>query len=199
MAGTALAKWDHDTGNHGATPPGTLRPEISLRQSGNDGRADLHQSATAADRYDHTVTKPAPDRDYGQAKHGPPVSLKADIALRMQNGDSREGSTAMSKQATVSERGAPDNSYGREHRPPPVALKQEIQQKMQHGDNREGGNASRSPAARPSDSAARHGDGKQDKGLARPLSGEEKLAICKHTGVCLPILMATDNSDDKSE
>lgn len=196
LAGSAQAKWgDNEHASHGSAPPGVIRSEFSLRGA-SDGRADLHQDrAGHADRYATTVSKPLPDRDYGQMKHGAPVPLKSQIALRMQNGDSREGSAAKQKVAEAASRATPDNSFGRAKPAAPVPMKMEIAIRMQHGDNREGG-SNKQIAQRPGDASSRSAE---HKGLAKPLSFDQKVALCRQTGVCLPLLMSTDNSDDKSE
>jgi hypothetical protein len=198
LAGNAMAKWGHEGHDRGGSPPpGTFRPEITLRGA-SDGRADLHSDrASASDRYAQPAAKPLPDRDYGQMKHGSPVPMKTEIALRKQGGDNREGAASQGKQAVAEQRNAPDNRFGRAHKPPPVSLKTEITLRMQHGDNREGG-ASKSAVAKPAGSSDAQKRGERT-GLAKPLSYDQKVTLCRQTGVCLPLLLSTDNSDDKSE
>jgi hypothetical protein len=201
LAGSAMARpWDRDN----AAPPHTIRSEVSVRMAA-DGRADLQVDHSARqDPYDRTVSKPQADRNYGQERHAAPIPLKADIAIRMQHGDNRDGGSAMAKQATAQQQsGAVDNSYGRAKPQAPVPLKADITIRMQHGDDREGGD-SRGAAARPSDRNERtsklwHTREDREHGMKTPLSREQKDVVCKHTGICLPTLVGSDDSDDKSE
>jgi hypothetical protein len=189
LAGSALAKpWD----DHASPPPGTLRPEVQMKLAA-DGRADLqvdHSSRPAP--YAQNAAKPAPDRSYGQMSHGAPVQLKAEIALKMQR-DDREGSgAAAAKRPDVGQTAHVDNSFGRAKPAPAIPLKMDIQMKMQKGDNRESSD-SRSALSKPADR-----DSQKAGGLKKPMSRESKLALCKQTGVCIPMLSASDDSDDKT-
>jgi hypothetical protein len=186
VASSAFAKpWD-------SPPPGTFKPEISMKIA-NDGRADRGTDRVShSDPYAITAAKPAPDRDYGQARHGAPVQLKADIQLKMQHGDNREGGSALSKTAEAQQqRAANKNPYAMPHAAA-IPLKTEITMKMHKGDDREDGGAK--PAAQ---KAADRGSAVQDK-LRKPMSREEKLSLCKHTGVCIPLIQGSDDSDDKT-
>ncbi len=186
VAGSAFAKpWD-------SPPPGTFKPEISMKMA-NDGRADRGvDRASHSDPYNVTVSKPSADRDYGQQRHAPPVQLKAEVTLKMQHGDNREGGSALAKTGEASQqRAAAKNPYAMPHQVA-IPLKTEITMKMHKGDNREdGGSVSARKAA------ADRGSAVQDK-LRKPMSRDEKLSLCKHTGVCIPMLQGSDDADDKT-
>ncbi|HZS40578.1 MAG TPA: hypothetical protein VFF06_27285 [Polyangia bacterium] len=166
-----------------------------------DGRADRQMDRSYHyDPYSVTVQKPNADRNYGQATHGAPVQLKAEVALRMQKGDNREGSSAASKRADVSQQSSrTDNKLGRKDAPAPIPLKSQITMRMHNGDNREGGVEHKIGAA---NNAARDRSGaataEKKDGLKTPMSREDKLALCKQTGVCIPMLQSSDDSDDKT-
>ncbi len=202
LAGSALARpWDRDN----PPPPNTVRPEISLRVA-NDGRADQQLDRSGhQDPYARTDSKPAPDRSYGQERHGAPIPLKADIQMKMQHGDNREGGSALSKSAqSMNTSNANDSLYGRKAPAAPIPLKSQIALRMQNGDNRDGG-SSKGAAERPADQSGKGAhkawQTKNDRehGMKQPLSRDQKDAVCKHTGICLPTLTGSDNSDDKSE
>lgn len=163
-----------------------------------DGRADRQVDASSrADRYSVTVTKPNADRNYGQMTHGAPVQLKAEIALRMQKGDNREASSGAAKRVdTAAQSNRVDNSFGRAKPQAPIPLKMEITMKMHKGDNREGGDSKKAPASRQADRSGSNHDAKD--GLKTPLSREDKMALCKQTGVCIPMLQSSDDSEDKT-
>ncbi len=186
LAGSAFAKpWD-------SPPPGTFKPEVQMKMA-NDGRADRGADrASHSDPYAITAAKPAPDRDYGQARHAAPVQLKAEVTIKMQHGDNREGGSTMSKSAEqAQQRAANKNPYAMPHAVA-IPLKSEITMKMHKGDDREDG-GSHAAASK----AADRGSAVQDK-LRKPMSREEKLSLCKHTGVCIPMIQGSDDSDDKT-
>lgn len=199
LAGSALAKpWDRE---NASPPPGAFRSEIQLRGS-VDGRADLHADrASRPDPYSMETAKPAPDRDVGQAKAPPPVQFKAEITMRMQHGDNREGGSASQVSSTAAQRPTVDNSFGRQAKPAPIPLKSEVALRLQGEGNRDDGSASKRDAAdkRDRNSKEQHLTVKHVGSNANaPLSPDEKTALCKHTGVCVPVYLESDDVSDKT-
>jgi hypothetical protein len=171
-------------------PPGTLRTEVQMRIQA-DGRADRqieHAARPSADAYQSTARdqKPTFDR-LGRESHFV-APLKASIALKIQNGDNREGSSAARQAAATPQAAQSKDNLRPSHFAPP--LKTQIALKIQNGDNRD--TASGKGASRPADRSAK------DEHKA-PLSKSQKEALCRQTGVCIPYLQGSDDADDKVE
>jgi len=181
----------------GDVPTGTFKPDVSMRMSAStDGRGDrgdvaAHPLTQGRDAYD-LAHNPTHERTYdaqGRQSHFQ-APIKAEVAIKMQKGDNRESS---SKSAAAASSAATEKNdrMGREQSAPPVQLKTQIVLRMQNGDSRESSGA-KGAAARPADRSTAAASPK-------PLSRTQRDALCKQTGVCLPMPAGSDDVEDKTE
>lgn len=179
----------------GDLPPGALKADVNVRMSSfTDGRGDrgdapAHALTGGRDAYDRSQPSHERAHDaYGRESHFQ-APIKAEVAIKMQKGDNREGSSKTAAAAsTPAAQSATNDRMGREQKAPPVQLKTQIVLRMQNGDSRES-SAAKSAAARPADKEA----------SAKPLSRTQRDALCKQTGVCLPMPAGSDDVEDKTE
>ncbi len=165
-------------------PP--FKSEYRMRMN-QDGRADLRDAISnrrdAYDRNASTHKETGSERIHREVT--PPVPLKADIALRLQHGDNREGN---SKNAAA--RPQVSENQGQIKHMPPVPFKADIALRMQHGDNREGDSKTSTGSAQKKDTASKGA-------FYHVLSMDQKEALCRQTGVCLPQKFNTGEADEK--
>jgi hypothetical protein len=168
-----------------------FKGEYKVRLS-SDGRAEQREDISSRrDAYDRAPSRAGSTGSERIARDiTPPVPLKADIALRMQHGDNRDGAD---KQHSGVSRQAQNNqpeTY-KERQKPPIPLKMDIAIKLQHGDNREGADKNTS-------SGLAQKTNTTSKGVFyHVLSMDQKEALCRQTGVCLPQKFNTGDSDEK--
>jgi hypothetical protein len=177
-------------------PPGSFRPDFSVRMStfsdgrGDRGDAPAHALTGGRDTYDR-AQNPSHERTWdalGRESHVQ-APIKADVALKMQHGDNRDGGASQAAAARSSTSQQKDDRMGRQAQQPPVQLKPQVQLRLQNGDSRESSAAKAAPAARTTDAQQQ----------AKPLSRAQKELLCKQTGVCMPAAAGSDDVEDKTE
>jgi hypothetical protein len=155
---------------------------------GDRGDAPAHALTQGRDAYDlaRNTSHEKPFDALGRETHFQ-APIKADVAIKLQNGDNREGSskTAAAQSSVAAQK---NDRMGREMHAPPVPMKTQIMLRMQNGDSRES-SGGKSAAAKPADKEA----------SAKPLSRTQRDALCKQTGVCLPMPAGSDDVEDKTE
>lgn len=178
-----------------AKPDVPYKAEIRMHVS-EDGRADLHVSPSSRpDAYDRTVnnvTGSNHDRFGRDSKVVLP--FKADVQQKLSHsGDNPEGAAhpaAAKPREVVSHDNNPYAGLRASKFAPPI--KTQVALRLQGGDNRDSSTAKSGSAAKPAD----HNDRNARKA---PLSRDEKTSLCRHTGVCLPFLAGSDDTEDKTE
>jgi hypothetical protein len=196
LCAPALARPDHDS-----LPPHDMKADVQVHMATfSDGRGDRGDAKAfgtdryGRDSYDRQPSRATPDRPsdtaYGRPSHAN-LPLKAEVQQKLQNGDSREGSTALKPAA----RPAPEQRqngdlFGRQMKPAPLSLQPQVAMRLQSGDSRDSAGAQGNPAARPSEDRAGH---------KQPLSRSQKEALCKQSGVCMPLAGGSDDVEDKTE
>ena len=137
-----------------------------------------------------------------------PLPVRQEIQQRIQV-DGRAQLHEM--RAARQERPAVTHERPSDYRPGPtmaqLPLKTQIALKMQNGGEGKATDdvkkdahqnpGSTVPADQTSKASPTHGV--QKNGQARPLSRDEKESLCRHTGVCLPTQLSSDDPSDKSE
>ena len=168
-----------------------FKGEYKVRIS-SDGRAEQREEINKSrDAYDRAPSRAGSTGSERIAREiTPPVPLKADIALRMQHGDNRDGAdkqhSGVSRQAQSNQ----PETY-KERQKPAIPFKMDIAIKMQHGDNREGDSKTTSSGLAAKSNTASKG------AFYHVLSMEQKEALCRQTGVCLPQKFNTGEADEK--
>jgi hypothetical protein len=192
----ALARPGYDS-----LPPNSMKPDVQVHMSTfSDGRGDRGDTKAfgtdrfGRDSYDRQPSRTTPDRPtdtaYGRPSHES-VPLKAEVQQKLQSGDSREGSTAAKPAArTAPEQRQASDLMGRQAKPAPIPLQPQVMLRLQNGDSRDSGGAKPNAAARPADRQAEH---------KQSLSRSQKEALCKQTGVCMPLATGSDDVEDKTE
>ena len=172
-------------------PPGTFKAEVRMHMAA-DGRAERqidHAARPSADAYATTRTDRTTTFDkMGRESHFA-APLKTQIALKIQNGDNREGNSA----APFGRR-APGRCAA-EGQPPPVALRAAAQDPDRPEDPER-----RQPRHRQQqERVVEAGRSLRQSAHNPPLSKGQKEALCRQTGVCIPFLEGSDNTEDKTE
>jgi hypothetical protein len=148
------------------------------------GRGETREFG-AAKPETHRVERDSPRPSAERMIHQEPaIPIRAEIALKMQHGDNREGNAAQHK---VDVQSSGQRSERMIHEPPALPIKTQIMLKMNGGgDSREGSNTSSQKGMSK--------DHKNESPFSRkPLSFDEKVALCQQTGVCLPLKMNMDD------
>jgi hypothetical protein len=168
-----------------AKPEVPFKPEVQMHVS-SDGRADLHvDHSSRVDPYAVSVEKPAADSRYGRESHFQ-APIKADVAIKMQNGDNREGSSA--KTAAAAHPAEQNAAAANSKFVPP--LKTSVALRLQNGDSRDSNGAS---------TKATGAKGGADRAERKGISKHQKELLCQQTGVCLPSPEGSDDTEDKTE
>ncbi len=172
-------------------PPGTFKADVRMHMQ-VDGRVEGqvdHAARPSADSYSASQKSETTTFDkMGRESHFV-APLKSQVALKIQNGDNREGSSAARAAAATPAAGTQKDNLRASHFVPP--LKTQIALRIQAGDSRDTSNG-KSASSRPAD--------RSDKSAhAAPLSKGQKEALCRQTGVCIPYLQGSDNTEDKTE
>jgi hypothetical protein len=154
------------------------------------GRGETREFGSARPEV-HRVERESPRPSAERMIHQEPaLPIRAEIALKMQHGDNREGNAAQHK---VDIQAGAQKSERMIHQPPALPIKTEVALKMHGGgDSREGGNTSSQKGMQKNEKTDHN---KKEGAFTRqPLSFDEKVALCQQTGVCLPLNL---NKDDE--
>jgi len=192
LCGTAIAKPDWEKLDHLQG----IRGEVRMKMQ-SDGRAGAQERGAQYNQEPRAQQKARPC-DYNPGPSFSQIPLRTQIALKVQNEARPDGDDS---QKSTQAQNAQNNKVKKDDRPGPsmaqLPLKTAIALKMQNGGEGKADDAGKKDPQQQAKKGSHISP--TVNGQVRPLSQTEKGSLCKHTGVCLSDLMASDDPADKVE